>query len=136
MASRILLDAQMTGFIDYVRSLANSPAWESITRGLEVTFTNFPEERLDSAISDREVWHFCQANRLFLLTDNRNDVGIDSLESMIRTANSESCYPVFTIGSRDRFANERSYAERFIEKLLEKLLDAEALLGAGRIYLP
>ena len=58
----------------------------------------FIEVGLPYTSSDREVWHFAQANQMYLLTDNRNMEGGDSLEQTIRDANTERSLPVLTIG--------------------------------------
>jgi hypothetical protein len=70
----MLLDEQLTGYVDYLRSLAESDAATSL--------------------------------------------------------------PVFTVSGRDRLANVRSYAERVIESLFDKLIDADNLIWTGRLYLP
>jgi hypothetical protein len=132
----VLLDEQFTGNLAHFRSLANSPIWQSLTHGIGLSFTNFPEQGLAQGISDRDVWLFCQARGIFLLTDNRNRRGPDSLEEVLQTLNTPDSYPVFTIGNRDRLARNRDYAERVIERLLERLLDADNLRGVGRLYLP
>jgi hypothetical protein len=42
----------------------------------------------------------------------------------------------FTVSDRDRFANDRAYAERVIASLFDRLLDADNLIGTGRLFLP
>src|SRR5205814_60732 len=81
--------------------------------------------------SDRDLWHFCQSRGVYLLTDNRNASGRDSLEETIHEFNTFTCLPVFTISDRDRLINERSYAERVIATLFDRLIDAENLKGTG-----
>jgi hypothetical protein len=136
MVFTILLDEQMTGYDGYLRSIAESDAWQSVTQLLGVRFLTFPEVRLTAGALDRHVWQFCQSERFYLLTDNRNRDGADSLEETIRQSNTPASLPVFTVSDRERLANVRSYAERVIEALLDKLIDADNLMGTGRIYLP
>ena len=50
--------------------------------------------------------------------------------------NSLQCLPALTISDRDRIARDRRYAESVLERLLEFLIDLEALRGAGRLFLP
>jgi len=78
----------------------------------------------------------CQQQRYYLLTDNRNEDDEDSLGALIRTRNVATSLPVFTISDINRFRSERGYMEALVAKLLEYLLDAENLLGTGRLYLP
>src|SRR5437016_6133452 len=85
--SAILHDEQLTGYVGYFRLLANSSVWQSITAGLGLVFTNFPEQGLPSGLPDRDVWEFCQANGIYLLTDNRNSKSADALEGVLRTMN-------------------------------------------------
>jgi hypothetical protein len=132
----ILLDEQLTGYVDYLRSLAESGDWKPIARLLDARFIDFLEVGLGSGTSDRDVWQFCQSHSLYLLTDNRNRSGADSLEETIRQHNTPTSLPVFTISDRDHLAHVRSYAERVIESLFDKLIDADNLMGTGRLYLP
>jgi hypothetical protein len=44
--------------------------------------------------------------------------------------------PVFTISDIARFRSERDYVEAVVAKLLEYLIDADNIRGAGRLYLP
>jgi hypothetical protein len=44
--------------------------------------------------------------------------------------------PVFTISDIHRLRSEREYVEALVAKLLECLMDADNLRGAGRLYLP
>ena len=132
----ILLDEQMTGFVESFRILVDSEDWNSIARLVGVRFTNFPEIGLAAGTSDRDLWQYCQLQRIYLLTDNRNKDGADSLEETIRQCNTPTSLPVFTVSNRDRFTNDRAYAERVIESLFDRLIDAENLIGVGRLFLP
>jgi hypothetical protein len=132
----ILLDEQLTGFLGYFRALATSEDWNSLAELLGVRIVDFNDVGLATGTSDRDLWLFCQSRRLYLLTDNRNAGGSDSLELTIREFNTATSLPVFTVSDRDRLTNERSYSERVIESLFERLIDAENLMGAGRLYLP
>jgi hypothetical protein len=132
----ILLDEQLTGYVRYIRSLAESDAWTAIAQLLDVRFTNFPEAGLAAGTPDRDLWNYCQAQGFYLLTDNRNRQGTDSLEETIRQSNTPASLAVFTVSDRDRFANDRTYAGRVIAALFDRLIDAENLAGTGRLFLP
>lgn len=95
----------------------------------------FEEVGLPHDSTDRDVWRFAQANRMLLLTDNRNMAGTDSLEQTIREENSATSYPVITVGRVDRLI-ERAYRERCAARLIEIVLYLDDYLGAGRLFIP
>jgi hypothetical protein len=95
----------------------------------------FAEVELPHTSTDREVWRFAQANQMYLLTDNRNMEGGDSLEQTIRDENTELSLPVVTIGRVDRMA-ERPYREACAARLLEIVLYPADYVGAGRLFIP
>ncbi len=51
-------------------------------------------------------------------------------------ADIEDSLPVFTIADANRVVNDRDYARRVAEKLLEYLLMIDGVRGAGRMYVP
>lgn len=61
---------------------------------------------------------------------------MDFFEATIRAKNLPSSLPVFTISDFNRFRSDRDYVEAVIAKLLEYLVDADNILGTGRLYLP
>ena len=71
-----------------------------------------------------------------LLTRNRNDDGPESLGAAIRTMNQLDSLPVITLANADRILENKSYAERVAERLLDYLLYMDNLLGTGRLYVP
>ena len=82
------------------------------------------------------IWQCCQQKRAFLLTNNRNDDGPDSLETTIRNYNTPQSLPVFTIGDAERLRNDRAYSDRVIWGLLDYLVEIDNILGTGRLFLP
>ena len=128
----ILLDENLDGYAEYLSRFVFSPAWNDISSALGVRIVKFDEVGLAMGSTDEQVWEFCQQQRYYLITDNRNQDKPDSLETMIRTRT----LPVFTIADIDRFRAHREYAEALVAKLLEYLMDADNLGGAGRLYLP
>jgi hypothetical protein len=70
------------------------------------------------------------------VTANRNADGPDSLEATLRTQNTATSLPVFTIADAKRVLRSREYAERVALRLLDYLLDIDRVRGAGRLYLP
>ena len=51
----ILLDEQLTGYVGYFRTLAESDAWKVIAQLLDVRFTNFPEMGLAVGTVDLDL---------------------------------------------------------------------------------
>ena len=95
----------------------------------------FVEVGLSYDSTDRNVWRFVQSNRTFLLTDNRNMVGADSLEQTIRDENRATSLPVITLSRADRVV-EQSYRDRCATRLLDIILALDNYLGTGRIFIP
>lgn len=102
---------------------------------IPLRLVRFTDVGLPYTSSDREVWRFAQANQMYLLTDNRNMEGEDSLEQTIRDENTELSLPVLTIGRVDRML-ERSYREACAVRLLDIVLSPADYLGAGRLFIP
>lgn len=102
---------------------------------IPLRLVRFADVGLPYTSSDREVWRFAQANQMYLLTDNRNMEGGDSLEQTIRDENTEQSLPVLTIGRVERMI-ERSYREACAVRLLEIVLYPTEYVGAGRLFIP
>jgi hypothetical protein len=86
--------------------------------------------------SDRIVWRTAQSSQMILLTANRSMKGEDSLEQVLREENTPESFPVITIGDADRFLADRVYRNRCVDRILEILLDIEAWMGVGRLFVP
>jgi hypothetical protein len=85
---------------------------------------------------DELVWQTCQNNDLYLITDNRNEAGSDSLEATIRDHNTPTSLPIFTIADVQRIRHSRENTDQVIETLFEYLMQEDNTLGTGRLYLP
>ena len=133
---RVLLDENIDGYADYLSRHLFSPTWNDISSALGVSIATFEQVGLAKGTPDEQIWHFCQDQQLYLLTDNRNDDKPGSLESIIRTRNLPTSLPVFTISDIPRLRTEREYVAALVAKLLEYLIDADNLRGVGRLYLP
>jgi hypothetical protein len=132
----LLADANIQGHIEVMVQRMQAEPWVGFWNDFEMGCTSFADVGLDPSDSDAVVWHRCQERKLFLLTNNRNDDGPDSLETTIRTYNSAVSLPVFTIGDAERLRNERDYSDRVIWALLDYMVRIDGLLGAGRLFLP
>lgn len=82
------------------------------------------------------IWRTCQREGLVLITGNRNKRGPESLEAVIQGENQLDSLPVITISNADRVLQDRLYAEKVAESLLDYLLRIEEVRGAGRLYVP
>lgn len=102
---------------------------------IPLRLVRFGEVGLPYTSTDREVWRFAQAHQMYLLTDNRNMEGHDSLEQTIRDENTEESLPVLTIGRVDRMT-ERTYRESCATRLLDIVLYPEDHVGTGRLFIP
>lgn len=132
----ILADEHLDGHVVLLRRLLEADEWRDLSTALSISVLQFGESGLDRGAPDADVWRRCQERGWILWTANRNSDGPDSLEITIRAENHPAALPVFTVGNLDRFVNDREYAARFVERMLERLLDLHAHLGTGRIFLP
>jgi hypothetical protein len=111
---------------------SREPFWNS----LNLKIFDFADLGLQQHDSDRAVWQKCQEEEAILITSNRNADGPESLETTIRTLGTANSLPVFTLADAHRILQERSYAERVADRLLEYLFDIDNVRGTGRLYLP
>ena len=99
-----------------------------------VQFVTFREAELPMESSDRVVWRYAQEHEMMILTANRNMKGEDSLEQVMREENTETSFPVLTIGNLDRLS-EAEYRERCAERLIEVAVDIDNYKGVGRLFI-
>lgn len=128
----ILADHDIEG---HAFSLIGVLGVEGWLEAVDLRLLSFAEAGLPFNSTDRAVWRFAQANRMILLTNNRNMEGEDSLEQTIRDENTPSALPVLTVANVGRLS-ERHYRERCAFQLLEIVLELPSHLGRGRIYVP
>ena len=72
---------------------------------------------------------------MFLLTNNRNKDGVDSLQQTIDDENTLASLPVINVGKAKRLV-ESDYRERCIARLLDIVLYPDTYLGTGRQFIP
>lgn len=129
----IMCDQDIEGLARAVLARCRQADWAEIWNELEIELHTFADIGLEADATDAEIWTACQANNIVLLTGNRNAEGPDSLEATIRQRNCPSSLPVLTFGDLRRLKVDRAYLERAAKSLLEKLIDVDALRGAGRL---
>ncbi len=125
----ILLDHNIRGFYNILSGTL------TIEDSARIEFVLFSDVGLPNDSTDREIWDFVRENRMFLLTNNRNRKGRDSLQEAIESDTSFDSNPVFTIGNLDRIY-ERSYRERTIARIIDVVANLENYRGCGRLFVP
>ena len=128
----ILADHNIEGDAEKLWGTLASTGWLNL---LPLRLVMFEEVGLPVDTSDREIWRFAQANRMILLTNNRNSKDKDALEQTIREENTSASLPILTIGNPNRF-NEKAYRERCADRLVEVVIYLENYLGTGRNFIP
>ncbi|MCY7272204.1 MAG: ACP S-malonyltransferase [Phormidesmis sp. CAN_BIN44] len=101
-----------------------------------IQFVTFDEINLSIDSDDKVVWRLAQENRMILLTADRSMKGKDSLEQVMREENTLESLPVITVSNADRLLNNSEYRGRYVESLIETVLDIDTYLGARRIFVP
>jgi hypothetical protein len=132
----LLADADIKGHVARLVARMQGESWREFWDYLDLRQVNFEDVGLEPAASDAVVWHKCQEQRIFLLTNNRNEDGPDSLEATIRALSTPQSLPVFTIGDADNILSSSEYAERVADRLFRYLLEVDNILGTGRLFLP
>lgn len=132
----ILVDANIEGHGALISMRLDTAAWQELKTALDVSIRTFRDVGLDPSAPDDVVWRFCQAHGHYLLTSNRNEESEDSLEATIRREGTLTSLPVFTLPLPDRVFHSPDFLDRVVEKLLDYILYADDIRGAGRLYLP
>ena len=128
----ILVDHDMEGQAVVLRGSLAAEGWLDL---LPLQLITLADAGLPIESDDRKVWRFCQENQMLLLTNNRSMKDPDALEQVIREENTESSWPVLTVGNSKRMY-EREYREACAVRLLEIVMNLQNYFGAGRVYIP
>jgi len=132
----LLVDVSLRGHKHVLQGLFQQPSRSDIWKYLSCDMPAFEDLDLALDSSDLVVWQTCQSHQLVLLTANRNEKGMHSLEWTIRTLNQTDSLPVLTLASERRFKAEAEYKHRVADKVLEYLFEIDRFLGAGRLWVP
>lgn len=136
MAITLLADENIEGhFLRWVAAM-RSDYWRVYWDHLALCGVSFPDVGLARGAPDFVVWHTCQRERIYLLTDNRNGDRPGSLEATIRLYNTPDSLPIFTLSDANQILQSRPYIERVVASLYDKLLSIDTLRGTGRLFLP
>jgi len=120
-----LVDYNLNGYALVFLGILTKLSWLEL---VSIQFVTFRDLGLSIESSDRIVWRYAQENQMMILTANRNMKGKDSLEQVMREENTANSFPVITIGNLDRL-DEVDYRERYVERLIEIVLDIDNYLG-------
>jgi hypothetical protein len=132
MAITILHDADLEGKAKYLKTELVASGWD---QDIAIEFKRLRDFGLSHDSPDQEVWRFVQQQRLWLLTNNRNNENESSLEATIRRENTPQSLPVITVSDKDRL-DEAAYRRKAVTRLVEILISPEKSLGAGRLFIP
>lgn len=127
----ILADRDVEGYARTLLGVVYSE-WKGLA---SLRVVNFADIGLSHDTSDRVAWRFAQANRMVLLTANRNMIGEDSLQQTLDEENHLTALPVLTI-SRPRRMIEPGYRSRCAARLIDIVSELDRYKGVGRIYIP
>ena len=132
MKITILLDHNLEGYDVYLAAGLKEIGWDDL---ILAHFKRLRDYALPDNLSDQDIWRFVQANRLLLITSNRNDEDETSLQATMRRENTPTSFPIITIP--DEEALKRSdYRQRVAQSLVDIILDLNNYLGTGRLYIP
>ena len=135
----LLTDINVQGLLPAVEMHLAELGYTEVLRSIGLRFYTFPDLGLNATMGDREVWLFCQAEGLVLLTDNRNKEDDSSLQATLNDSLRVDSIPVLTPGDKQRFQNDRVYQRSVVEGIAEVLFSVTLetkYLGIGRIFLP
>ena len=133
---QLLADVNIDGHVRRVVALMQTDYWREFWDYLDIRCRTFRDVGLSRDDTDAHIWQVCQQQQLYLVTNNRNDDGPESLESTIRKHNAELSLPVITLSDADRVLQSSVFADRVVESFFDKLLRIETLRGTGRLFLP
>ena len=134
----VLADEHIGGQLQRLEAILAQDGLTEVLAEVGVRFVSFVDLGWPTSLSDRELWHRCQADGWVLLTANRNHDGPDSLGSTLADSWREGLLPVITIADAEKFHRKRSYLLRSVRELATLLFElADGLhRDRPRIYIP
>ncbi len=128
----ILLDHNIKGYYDLFTGTLTT---EDTEGKIKIEFILFSDVGMPNDSTDQVIWDFVQEKQMFLLTNNRNRKGVDSLQEAIESDTSFDSIPVLTIGNLNRI-HERRYRERCIARIIDVAANFDNYRGCGRLFIP
>ncbi len=136
MAITLLADENIEGQVARITAEMRGDYWRPYWDDLNLRTVRFTDVGLVKGSPDSVLWQECQRQELYLLTDNRNGDGPDSLEATIRYHGKPDSLPIFTLSDSKKILRSRPYLDRVVESFYDQLLRIETLKGTGRLFLP
>jgi hypothetical protein len=132
MTITILLDHDLEGFDDLFIAGLRETGWD---QALIVEFKRLRDFGLPDNQPDQEIWRFVQEQRIWLVTNNRNNENETSLQATIEREGTPDSLPVITVSDKNKlyFAE---YRQQVATSLVEIVIYPEKHLGTGRLYVP
>src|SRR5437870_5533180 len=128
----ILLDHDLEGQVAFLKSALRETGWD---RDVHIQFKHLRDFDLPDDCADREIWRRVQAERILLITNNRNREDETSLQATVDRENTPDSLPILTISDQTRL-RQPVYRQQVVERLVAIILDVDKYLGTGRLYLP
>ncbi len=131
MTIKILFDHDIEGFDVFLIAGLRETGWD---QDLTFEFLRLRDLGLPDNCKDRDIWRRCQADRLFLITQNRNSDDETSLQITLDRENALDSLPVLTVPNAEKL-KDADYRQEAAHRLVEIILDLDHYLGVGRVFL-
>jgi hypothetical protein len=132
MEVTILIDQDLLGFAVFFEEGLKETGWAEL---IQCQFHQLHDYGLPANLPDQEVWRFVQAERLLLVTNNRNSEDETSLQATMRRENTLESLPIITVSDKEAL-RQADYRQRVAHRLVEIIFDLENYCGAGRLFVP
>ena len=132
MTITILLDHDLEGFDALFIAGLRETRWD---QALILEFKRLRDFGLPDNHPDREIWRFVQEQRIWLVTNNRNDDSETSLQATIEREGAANSLPVITVSDKNKLYLAE-YRQQAAASLVEIVIYPEKYLGTGRLYIP
>ena len=134
----LLADVNVQGHTAYLRHLLVSLDLWGVLAEIQIEFATFADLQISPDLDDRSIWNYCQTERWVLFTENRNDDGLDSLQSTLTDSWQDGCLPVLTLSNKVTFERIPDYARRVAADVAELLfgIALNQYRDQSRIYIP
>lgn len=133
-----LADVNVQGHSQVVRRLLETLDLWSILVESAIEFATFTDLGIPENLDDRSLWNYCQREEWVLFTENRNEDGIDSLQTAIADSWTNGHLPVLTLANKRRFSQDADYAKTVAADVAELLygMTIGEYRNQPRIYIP
>ncbi|HET6882824.1 MAG TPA: hypothetical protein VFI31_21835 [Pirellulales bacterium] len=134
----LLADANLVGHFAYLLHLLTKFGLLDIFEELSLGFANLGDLGLPADIDDRSLWNYCQQEGWLLFTENRNAIGIDSLQAVLADSWKPGDLPVITLANKLEFEHDAEYRERVASEVAELFFGISLgdYCDGSRIYVP